>query len=111
MTQITAFLYNVAPGEPVEIVVTPEKVGPQVVASKAGAALPNVGGATPTFRFSAGPGPAPDVVKLVCNFPGTLDPTARYVVKVSGSGNENFQGPIINKADPIHDPNLQFDIQ
>ena len=111
MTQITAFFYTVKPGEEVTIVVTPQKVGPHVVAAKAGEVLQNVGGATPTFKFDAtnDPGGAHiDIVKLTCNFPGTLDPKARYVVKVSGAGNENFQGPIVNKADSIHAPNVNF---
>jgi hypothetical protein len=111
MTQINAFFYTVAPNEQVTIVVTPEKVGPHVVAAKAGKVLKNVGGATPTFKFKAANddrGTHIDIVKLSCNFPGTLDTSARYVVKVSGVGNENFPGPIINKADPIHAPNVNF---
>ena len=111
MTQINAFFYTVTPGEGVTIVVTPEKVGPNVVAAKAGKVLQNVGGATPTFKFDATNDPGGthlDIVKLTCNFPGTLDPSARYVVKVSGAGSEKFQGPIINKSDPIHAPNVNF---
>jgi hypothetical protein len=111
MTQINAFFYTVAPSERVTIIVSPEKVGPHVVAAKAGKILKNVGGATPTFRFDATNDPAGthiDIVKLTCSFPGTLDPGARFIVKVSGAGSENFQGPIINKADSIHAPNINF---
>lgn len=110
MTQINAFDYRVVQGEPIRIVVTPMKVGPNVIASKAGATLSNIGGPTPTFSFGASSS-GTDIVKLVCNFPGMLDPDARYVVNVSGAGGENFQGPIINKDDPVHDPNLNFMIQ
>jgi hypothetical protein len=44
MTQINAFFYTVIPSERVTIIVTPERVGPQVVAANAGKVLKNVGG-------------------------------------------------------------------
>lgn len=111
MTQINPFFYTVSPAEGVTIVVTPEKVGPHVVAAKAGEVLQNVGGPKPTFEFDATNDPGGthiDIVKLICNFPGTLDPGARYIVKVGGAGHEDFQGPIVNKSDPIHAPNVNF---
>jgi hypothetical protein len=109
MQQINSSDYNVAPGETVTIVTQPlNGVIPEAIqAFRMGMNLPNIGGATPTFRFTASaPLGGAETISILVNFPGA-DDTARVTTQVLGAPGP---GPTFLKTDSVHQKSLFFNV-
>jgi len=96
MEQQDEFNYTVKKGEVVTIVFTPIKVGPFAALAVDGTALTNIGGNTPTFRFTVTKEPGQSHFGAGrCDFPPGTPADAKYKTRLSASNGGDFTGPTI----------------
>lgn len=107
MKKINAGKYEVAAGETITIVVTPEQVAALVAAALGGIVIKPVPGTentTPTYTFTVN---TSTIAKMQFSFPGA-PATAKYNVVITGSGGGDTGGFTILQTAAIKDPNIRF---
>jgi hypothetical protein len=115
MVQNDRFSYKVTTNEQVVVEVTPMNgaAGQQVSAAVDGNTIANVGSdESPRFEFTAAAedGKYHDLV-LVLSFVDPNPDDAHFTVKVSGSGNEEYDGGTFRKsANTVHRPAYEFEV-
>jgi len=113
MKQLTAAVYVTTTGEVVTIIATPVNLPPdEVLGSIDGQSLPNIDGATPTFRFPiTQPANSAQIAKIMCNFislPDDDNEPRLCHLRVQGSKGGDFTGRTINESDALHAVSINF---
>ena len=117
MRKINSFTYEVRPGEPITIDVTPTNFGgsaPDVEVFRDGEDLPNVGTPDhPVFKFDVSK-PVGQTHRVLMEFIFFSDApsTAFYQVEISGEGDEGCPcGFIIAKTSQVKEAGIRFRVK
>ena len=114
MQQDTETTFIVKPGEEVTVVIQANGIADTAVLTIPSVNLQELTTTPRTYRFTVNQEAGHTIFgKVTCDFSGAGSGDASFLVIVSGSGNERFNGRLTRKTDPLAERpfSLNFEIE